>query len=127
MPNVYPDFGHPKGIQAAPWFSIRSGKMYPDFGHPNGIGAAPWFSIRNGEVYPDFGPQTASGQRPGSASGATSSIQISDTQMALGQRLGIPYGRSGRGRRPVPGQDASSCAMIKRQRHSRCGASVQDS
>ncbi len=44
--KLYPDFGHPDGIGARPWFTIRGNQAYPDFGHPDGIGARPWFSMR---------------------------------------------------------------------------------
>ena len=37
MSKLYPDFGHPKGIGARPWFTIRGDKLYPAFGHPEGI------------------------------------------------------------------------------------------
>jgi hypothetical protein len=62
--RAYPDFGHPGGIDARPWFSIRENKLYPDFGHPDGIGARPWFSIRGNELYPDFGHPDGIGARP---------------------------------------------------------------
>ena len=45
MPDLYPDFGHPEGIGAKPWFTIRDDELYPAFGHPDGIGAQPWFRI----------------------------------------------------------------------------------
>ena len=41
MSKVYPDFGHPNGIQASPWFRMQNEKLYPDFGHPEGLGASP--------------------------------------------------------------------------------------
>jgi len=44
--KAYPDFGHPNGIDARPWYTIRGNQLFPDFGHPDGIGARPWFSIR---------------------------------------------------------------------------------
>ena len=46
MSKLYPDFGHPEGIGARPWFTIRGDKLYPAFGHPEGIRALPWFKIR---------------------------------------------------------------------------------
>jgi hypothetical protein len=44
---MYPDFGHPEGGGARPWFSIQGNQLYPDFGHPEGRGARPWFSLRS--------------------------------------------------------------------------------
>jgi hypothetical protein len=44
--KVYPDFGHPDGIGAKPWYRMQGNQLFPDFGHPDGIGARPWFSIR---------------------------------------------------------------------------------
>jgi hypothetical protein len=44
--KLYPDFGHPNGIGATPWFRIKDNKLYPDFGHPGGISPLPWFQIR---------------------------------------------------------------------------------
>ncbi len=44
--KAYPDFGHPEGIGASPWFKIRGDKLYPDFGHPKGIDPSPWFKLR---------------------------------------------------------------------------------
>ncbi len=46
MAHWYPDFGHAQGIGAAPWFSIRDGKVYPDFGHPSPGRGVPWFKMR---------------------------------------------------------------------------------
>jgi len=40
MNKLYPDFGHPNGMGAAPCYFIRNNKLYPDFGHPSGIGAS---------------------------------------------------------------------------------------
>ena len=83
MPKVYPDFGHPKGLQAAPWYDIRGEKLYPDFGHPDGIGAAPWFSIRGERLYPDFGHPTGIGAaHPGSRSGPANCIRTLATPVA---------------------------------------------
>lgn len=45
MKSLYPAFGHPKGIQAAPWYQIRGNDIYPAFGHPKGIQAVPWYTI----------------------------------------------------------------------------------
>ena len=45
MPDLYPDFGHPEGIGAKPWFTIRDDELYPAFGHPDGIGAQPRYRI----------------------------------------------------------------------------------
>ena len=45
MQSLYPAFGHPEGIQAAPWYQLRDGYLYPAFGHPEGIQAAPWYRI----------------------------------------------------------------------------------
>jgi hypothetical protein len=45
--KIYPDFGHPDGIGARPWFMVRGNQLFPDFGHPDGTGARPWFSIRS--------------------------------------------------------------------------------
>ena len=42
---LYPDYGHPDGIDARPWFSIRGDSVYPDYGHPDGTDARPWFRI----------------------------------------------------------------------------------
>ena len=43
--NLYPAFGHPEGIGAQPWFTIRGDQLYPAFGHPKGITSAqPWYS-----------------------------------------------------------------------------------
>jgi len=42
---LYPDFGHPEGIGAKPWFTIRDDELYPAFGHPDGIGAQPRYRI----------------------------------------------------------------------------------
>jgi len=44
--KVYPDFGHPDGVGAHPWFVIRNNQLFPGFGHRDGVGARPWFSIR---------------------------------------------------------------------------------
>ena len=43
--NVYPAYGHPEGIGAAPWFTIRGDNLSPAYGHPEGIGAAPCYRI----------------------------------------------------------------------------------
>lgn len=64
MSKLFTDFGHPNGIGAAPWFSIRGDKLYPDFGHPGGIGAIPWFSIRGDKLYSDFGHPQGIGATP---------------------------------------------------------------
>ena len=45
MKSLYPAFGHPEGIHAAPWYQMRGNDVYPAFGHPKGIQAAPWFTI----------------------------------------------------------------------------------
>ncbi|MCH8029573.1 MAG: hypothetical protein IH874_06540 [Candidatus Dadabacteria bacterium] len=44
--KVYPDFGHPEGIQATPWFKMKDDKLFPDFGHPDGISSVPWYKIK---------------------------------------------------------------------------------
>jgi hypothetical protein len=53
--KLYPAFGHPEGIGAQPWFTIRGDQLYPAFGHPEGIGAQPWFTVRDDKLYPAFG------------------------------------------------------------------------
>jgi len=45
MRELYPTFGHLKGIQAVPWYNIQGNKLYPAFGHPEGIQATPWYEI----------------------------------------------------------------------------------
>jgi hypothetical protein len=45
--RLYPDFGHPDGMSARPWFTIRNNQLYSDFGHPDGMSARPWFSMRS--------------------------------------------------------------------------------
>jgi hypothetical protein len=44
--RAYPDFGHPEGIDARPWYRLQGNQWFPDFGHPEGIDAPPWFSMR---------------------------------------------------------------------------------
>ena len=43
--KLYPDYGHPDGMGASPWFRISGSNVYPDYGHPDGMGASPWYRI----------------------------------------------------------------------------------
>jgi hypothetical protein len=45
MKHWYPEYGHPKGLSATPWFSIQGNEVYPAYGHPDGQSATPWYRI----------------------------------------------------------------------------------
>ena len=89
MKSLYPAFGHPKGIQAAPWYEIKGNDVYPAFGHPKGIQAAPWYTIRNNQIYPAFGHPKGIQAAPGMKSKGKMYIQHLVIQREYKLHLGI--------------------------------------